>query len=65
MKNLLQSWTLSRFFYLAAGLIFVLIAINDQVWFMILFGLYIMAMAIFKLGCSAEACPIPPKSEVK
>ena len=61
MKNLLQNWTLSRFLYLTAGLFFVLIAANDRVWFMIPFGLYFMAMAIFKFGCAAGACQVPQK----
>lgn len=63
MKNLIKNWTLSRFLYLAAGLFFVLIAANDRVWFMIPFGLYFMAMAIFKFGCAAGACEISPEAE--
>ena len=63
MKNIFQTWTLSRFLYLAAGLFFVLVAANDRVWFMIPFGLYFMAMAIFKFGCSAGACQIPQEEE--
>ncbi|WHF50641.1 hypothetical protein QGN23_09335 [Chryseobacterium gotjawalense] len=63
MKSLFQNWTLSRFLYLAGGIFFVLIAANDRVWLMIPFGLYFMAMAIFKLGCAAGACEIPRKEE--
>ena len=63
MKTLFQTWTLSRFLYLAAGIFFVLIAANDRVWFMIPFGLYFMAMAIFKFGCAAGAFPVPQKRE--
>lgn len=63
MKTLFQTWTLSRFLYLAAGIFFVLIAANDRVWFMIPFGLYFMAMAIFKFGCGAGACQVPEKRE--
>lgn len=63
MKTLLQTWTLSRFLYLAAGIFFVLIAANDRVWFMIPFGLYFMAMAIFKFGCAAGAYQVPEKRE--
>jgi hypothetical protein len=59
MKAFLQNWTLSRFLYLFAGLFFVLIAGHDRVWFMIPFGLYFMAMAVFKFGCAAGACEIP------
>ena len=63
MKTFLQSWTLSRLLYLAAGIFFVLIAANDRVWFMIPFGLYFMAMAIFKFGCAGGACAIPQNKE--
>ncbi|SEV83363.1 hypothetical protein [Kaistella antarctica] len=63
MKTIFQTWTLSRFLYLAAGMFFVLIASNDRVWFMIPLGLYFMAMAIFKFGCAAGACQIPQKEE--
>ena len=63
MKTLLQNWTLSRFLYLAAGIFFVLIAANDRVWFMIPFGLYFMAMAIFKFGCAGGACAISQNKE--
>ena len=63
MKTIFQTWTLSRFLYLAAGMFFVLIAANDRVWFMIPFGLYFMVMAIFKFGCAAGACQIPQKEE--
>ena len=65
MKNLFQNWTLSRFLYLAAGISFVLIAVNDRVWFMIPFGLYFMAMAIFKFGCAAGACQVQQKKEAE
>ena len=63
MKILIQTWTLSRFLYLAAGLFFVLIAAIDRVWFMIPFGLYFMAMAIFKFGCAVGTCQVPQKKE--
>ncbi|QOW11249.1 hypothetical protein Q73A0000_13205 [Kaistella flava (ex Peng et al. 2021)] len=63
MKNLFKTWTLNRFLYLAAGIFFVLIATNDRVWFMIPFGLYFIAMAIFKFGCAGGACQIPLKKK--
>ncbi len=65
MKTFFQTWTLSRFLYLTAGLFFVLVSANDRVWFMIPFGLYFMAMAIFKFGCAAGACQVPQKKEVE
>ena len=63
MKSLLETWTLSRFLYLAAGMFFVLIAANDRVWFMIPFGLHFMAMAIFKFGCAAGTCQVSQKKK--
>lgn len=63
MKTIFQTWTLSRFLYLAAGMFFVLIAANDRVWLMIPLGLYVMAMAIFKFGCAAGACQISRNEE--
>ena len=63
MKSLLETWTLSRFLYLAAGIFFVLVAANDRVWFMIPFGLYFMAMAIFKFGCAAGTCQVQQKKK--
>ena len=59
MKTIIKNWTLSRFLYLAAGLFFVLVAVNDRVWLMVPFGMYFMAMAIFKFGCAAGNCTIP------
>jgi hypothetical protein len=44
---------------------FVLIAVNDRVWWMIPFGVYFAVIAIFKFGCAAGACEIPSKKEVK
>ena len=63
MGKILQGWTISRLLYLAAGIFFVLVAAFDRVWFMIPFGLYFMAMAIFKFGCAGGACDIVQKEE--
>ena len=59
MNNLLKNWNLRRFLYLGAGIFFVLIAINDRTWWMIPFGLYFVAMSIFRFGCAAGNCDIP------
>lgn len=47
---------LRRGVYLLGGLAFVALAIKDQQWWIGLFGLYFMAMAIFKFGCAAGNC---------
>lgn len=65
MKNVLQNWTLTRALYLCAGIFFVFVAIFDRAWIMIPFGLYFMAMAIFKFGCAAGSCEIPLQEKTK
>ncbi|WP_226063449.1 hypothetical protein [Kaistella polysaccharea] len=64
MKNILQNWTISRFLYLAAGIFFILVAVNDRVWFMIPFGLYFAAMALFRFGCASGTCDILPNEDI-
>ena len=63
MKNVFINWTLSRFLYLAAGVFFVLVAVNDRALLMIPFGLYLISMAIFKFGCAGGACQVPLETE--
>lgn len=65
MKNIFCSWSLSRFLYLAAGLLFILVAAKDRMWFMIPVGMYFVAMAIFKLGCASGSCAAFTKEENK
>lgn len=65
MKNIMTNWTVTRALYLVAGLFFVLIAANDRVWWMIPFGLYFVAMSLFKLGCAAGTCQVPQNKEVE
>ncbi|AZI67105.1 hypothetical protein EIB71_05245 [Kaistella daneshvariae] len=64
-KNIFKNWSLSRVLYFCAGVFFVLIAVNDRVWWMIPFGVYFAVMAIFKFGCAGGACEIPSEKEVK
>lgn len=59
MKTLFQNWNLRRTFYLIGGIFFVLVAVNDRTWWMIPFGLYFVAMAVFQFGCASGNCEIP------
>lgn len=59
MKNFLSNWNFRRIIYLIGGICFVLIAINDRTWWMIPFGLYFIAMAVFRFGCASGNCEIP------
>ena len=58
MKNYLSNWNFRRIIYLIGGIFFVLVAINDRTWW-IPFGLYFIAMAVFRFGCASGNCEIP------
>lgn len=59
MNRLLKNWNLRRIIYLTGGIFFVLIAVNDKTWWMIPFGLYFIAMAVFRFGCASGSCNVP------
>ena len=61
----LQNWTLTRALYLSAGMFFVLVGAFDREWIMMPFGLYFMAMAIFKFGCAGGSCAIPQNEKTE
>lgn len=63
MNNLIKNWNFRRILYLGAGIFFVLLAINDRAWWMIPFGLYFVAMSIFRFGCAAGNCEMPINEE--
>ena len=63
MKNFLSNWNFRRIIYLIGGIFFVLVAINDRTWWMIPFGLYFIAMALFRFGCAAGNCNVPFSEE--
>ncbi len=65
MKKIFPNWSFSRILYLAAGLLFILVAVKDRMWFMIPVGLYFVAMGIFKLGCASGSCATFPKENTK
>ena len=58
------NWNVSRIINLIMGSFFILIAINDKAWFMMPIGLYFVAMAVFKFGCSSGACKVEPKEDM-
>lgn len=58
MKSLFSITNIRRIVYLLGGLAFIFIAIKDQVWWIGIFGLYFLAMSIFKFGCAAGNCGV-------
>lgn len=59
MKKYISGWDFRRTLFLIGGLLFIGLAIKDQVWWMGLIGLYYAAMAIFKFGCAGGNCAVP------
>ena len=58
MNSLLNNTTIRRIVYLIGGLAFIALAIKDQVWWIGIFGLYFLAMSIFKFGCASGNCGV-------
>ncbi len=52
----LTSNNLRRIVYVIGGIAFIMMAIKDQQWWIGLFGLYFIAMAVFKFGCASDNC---------
>ncbi len=59
MQNVLKNWDIRRIFYLLGGIFFIITAIKDLIWWIAIFGIYFMAMAIFRFGCAAGNCEVP------
>ncbi len=57
MTNYIQIFR--RWIYLLGGIFFIVLAIKDQTWWLIPFGLYFAAMSIFKFGCASGNCELP------
>jgi hypothetical protein len=55
-------WTFTRALYLIAGIFFITNAFVEKQWAMSLFGFYFAAMGLFRFGCAAGACAVPPAS---
>ncbi len=56
MNTFLKNFNFRRIIYLAGSLAFFAIAIQDQVWWMGIFGLYFLSIFIFKFGCASGSC---------
>lgn len=59
MQNILKNWDVRRILYLLGGIFFIITAIKDQTWWIAIFGVYFMSMAIFRFGCAAGNCEVP------
>lgn len=59
MENILKKWDIRRSFYLLGGIFFVVTAIKDQIWWVAIFGIYFISMAVFRFGCAAGNCDLP------
>jgi hypothetical protein len=55
-ERLLTNWTLTRAFYLIAGLFVIIQSIMSQQWIGIAFGGYFAAMGLFAFGCASGNC---------
>jgi hypothetical protein len=55
-ERILTNWTLTRAFYLIAGIFVVIQSIMSQQWFGIAFGGYFAAMGLFAFGCASGNC---------
>lgn len=58
MNNILKNWNLRRILYLLGGIFFVVASIKDQFWIILPFGLYFIAMAVFRFGCAKASCTV-------
>ena len=65
MNNLMKNWNFRRILYLIGGLGMIATAIGDNTWWLAIFGLYFMAMAIFQFGCASGNCSINEKEQPK
>lgn len=57
--------TIRRIAYLLGGIFFCTMAWKDQVWWLVIPGLYFMAMSIFKFGCASGNCGYHPEEKHK
>ena len=45
--------------YLIGGIWAITQSLMDRMWILIPFGLYFVAMAVFKFGCASGKCEVP------
>ena len=65
MNSIFKNWDTRRFLYLLGGIFFIAIAVKDQMWWIALFGIYYISMAIFRFGCAAGNCEVNFDKEKK
>lgn len=51
---------LRRILYLLGGIFFCVIAYQDEVWWLVIAGLYFIAMSVFRFGCASGNCGYTP-----
>jgi hypothetical protein len=56
MKNFLKNWNVRRIVYLVGGLWMISQSFFDKTWWIAIFGLYFLSMAIFQFGCASGNC---------
>lgn len=59
IQRIRSGWNSIRILYLLAGLAITVQAIWTAEWFVLLPGLYFMAMGIFAFGCASGNCALP------
>ena len=59
MKDFLGDWNFRRIIYLIGGIWAITQSVMDRMWILIPFGLYFVAMAVFKFGCASGKCEVP------
>ncbi len=65
MKAFFRDWNFRRNIYLIGGIWAITQSLMDRMWILIPFGLYFVAMAIFKFGCASGNCATPYSSYQK
>ncbi|GGP03863.1 hypothetical protein GCM10010992_13890 [Cloacibacterium rupense] len=62
MKDFLRDWNIRRTIYLIGGIWAIFQSVMDRMWMLIPFGMYFVAMGIFKFGCASGSCEVPMSS---
>lgn len=63
MNSIIKNWNLRRIFYLLGGIFFVVASLKDQFWIILPFGIYFIAMAIFRFGCAKGDCSVTSQNK--
>lgn len=61
-KNIdFKNWNIRRLIYLIGGFWMIMQSFFDKTWWIAIFGLYFLSMAIFQFGCASGNCAVEPK----